>query len=408
MLRLGGMLGDSYDGFTQWAATASAHPALRAIVPRVTTPDFAAELSLGEIFRFAWVALWLGNAYMDEALYDLDLDWSIRPLRDVLPSAFRGRGLPVLDRWATGAVENAAAAAPRWQVPAFHIGGWWDLFRRGQVRTWQQAHPANPSKHFLMMDMRDHNWSSLTPAEGPPPVIGSAMGLSPEFLDELLTPLGPFLDRFVRGTAAPLPSTVRWRPAWGEWSASTAWPPPEARPVELYLSLAEESEGQSHLADLPEVKSGTVRWLHDPHDPIPSLADSYATLSAPPDDRLLDGRGDVVRFVAQVGPEPLQMAGPVDLIAAVGSSAESLHLMAKLIDLDPDGHAVRICDGAASPTVVGPPRCAWTWGTLDTSSVRGTRSDLMCLPPRSPSMSCTQVPKLPPGTPRSFASISRR
>ena len=41
------------------------------------------------------------------------------------------------------------------------------------------------------------------------------------------------------------------------------------------------------------------------------------------------------------------MAGPVDLIAAVGSSAESLHLMAKLIDLDPDGHAVRICDGAA-------------------------------------------------------------
>ena len=116
-----GMLGDSYDGFTQWAATASAHPALRAIVPRVTTPDFAAELSLGEIFRFAWVALWLGNAYMDEALYDLDLDWSIRPLRDVLPSAFRGRGLPMLDRWATGAEENAAAAAPRWQVPAFHI-----------------------------------------------------------------------------------------------------------------------------------------------------------------------------------------------------------------------------------------------------------------------------------------------
>ena len=54
-----------------------------------------------------------------------------------------------------------------------------------------------------------------------------------------------------------------------------------------------------------------------------------------------------MRFVAQVGPEPLQMAGPVDLIAAVGSSAESLHLMAKLIDLDPDGHAVRICDGAA-------------------------------------------------------------
>jgi putative CocE/NonD family hydrolase len=31
-----GTFGDSYYGFTQWAAAASGHPALRAIVPRVT------------------------------------------------------------------------------------------------------------------------------------------------------------------------------------------------------------------------------------------------------------------------------------------------------------------------------------------------------------------------------------
>src|SRR5262249_53449721 len=30
-----GMFGDSYYGYTQWAAVASGHPALRAIVPRV-------------------------------------------------------------------------------------------------------------------------------------------------------------------------------------------------------------------------------------------------------------------------------------------------------------------------------------------------------------------------------------
>ena len=32
-----GMFGDSYYGFTQWAAVSSGHRALRAIVPRVTT-----------------------------------------------------------------------------------------------------------------------------------------------------------------------------------------------------------------------------------------------------------------------------------------------------------------------------------------------------------------------------------
>ena len=34
-----GHVGDSYYGFTQWAAVASGHPALRAIVPRVTVAD---------------------------------------------------------------------------------------------------------------------------------------------------------------------------------------------------------------------------------------------------------------------------------------------------------------------------------------------------------------------------------
>ena len=36
-----GMFGDSYYGYTQWAAVASGHPALRAIVPRVTSADIA-------------------------------------------------------------------------------------------------------------------------------------------------------------------------------------------------------------------------------------------------------------------------------------------------------------------------------------------------------------------------------
>ena len=37
-----GMWGDSYYGFTQWAAVACGHPALKAIVPRVTFADLDA------------------------------------------------------------------------------------------------------------------------------------------------------------------------------------------------------------------------------------------------------------------------------------------------------------------------------------------------------------------------------
>lgn len=51
------MLGDSYY-FTQWAAVASGHPALRAIVPRVTGSQFMDMFSPGVVPKlplYEWV-----------------------------------------------------------------------------------------------------------------------------------------------------------------------------------------------------------------------------------------------------------------------------------------------------------------------------------------------------------------
>ena len=48
-----GMWGDSYYGYTQWAAAASGHPALKAIVPRVTSTDFRVLELVGRLGRAA-------------------------------------------------------------------------------------------------------------------------------------------------------------------------------------------------------------------------------------------------------------------------------------------------------------------------------------------------------------------
>ena len=55
------MLGDSYYGYTQWAAVASGHPALRAIVPRVTSADFRPLLAAW--WRDSVVPLAFGTDY---------------------------------------------------------------------------------------------------------------------------------------------------------------------------------------------------------------------------------------------------------------------------------------------------------------------------------------------------------
>ena len=71
-----GMWGDSYYGFTQWAAVASGHPALKAIVPRVTSAD------LGQIFGAStptsrWRADLLVRGRIPCALLDGQLDISL-------------------------------------------------------------------------------------------------------------------------------------------------------------------------------------------------------------------------------------------------------------------------------------------------------------------------------------------
>ena len=84
-----GMWGDSYYGFTQWAAVASGHPALKAVVPRVTVADL-----------FDWLdgvtplygAHYMAEFWSDNRSHHWTPDWSA-------PAAERGvRPRPSSDR----------------------------------------------------------------------------------------------------------------------------------------------------------------------------------------------------------------------------------------------------------------------------------------------------------------------
>ena len=86
-----GMWGDSYYGYTQWAAVASGHPALKAIVPRVTSADL-------EVFCGWWGnqvlplygADYLAHYWLDQNIYGFLPDVTMRPLCASLRRAVRG------------------------------------------------------------------------------------------------------------------------------------------------------------------------------------------------------------------------------------------------------------------------------------------------------------------------------
>jgi hypothetical protein len=336
-----GMFGDSYFGWTQWAAAAAGHPALAAIAPRVTSADFNDLVTRQGVFCLEVSSLWAFETWVDEGLYDLDgqLDWSVRPLSGVVPTALGGRHPVFLHDAAAGNLDESARSPVRGDIPALHLGGWFDLLKRGQLDTWRHARVSRRAPQFLLMDDTDHGWTHLrSPGQSYVDPHRDAIALH-RFLDSYLGPMVPFFDHFLAGRSSYDVAPVRWKLPNGDWRESAEWPPPESRPVDWYLS------GDSLVTSADPVAK-MLSWVHDPADPVPSLGHAYHPLIEPVDESTNIQRPDLLVFETEALREVLDLAGPADVRARLTSGGPSMHVMARLIDVAPDGTGQRIVDGA--------------------------------------------------------------
>ena len=365
-----GMFGDSYYGFTQWAAASTAHPALRAIAPRVTSADMGDALQLNGVFQLESTACWCLETWVDEALYDYDgeLDWRIRPLCEIVPEVLGGARPVGLDDYAAGRIPAAARVPVNGAVPALHLAGAFDFLLSGQLATWRRAlagtsaqrgsvmpgsaargsAAGGDSSQLLLFDATDHSWTRLRPAGEPWLDPAAAERTMQAFLEDYLGPVAEFFDRFLRedGDRRPLPR-VRWRLGHGpdRWLHSPAWPPPESRPIAWTL-LPGEPHGDGTLSIRGQRARASARIVHDPGDPVPSQIHPYFPLVDPPDEQDVHRRSDVCSFCTDPASEDLDLVGPIHLRLSLAASGPSAHLIATLCDVRPDGGTQRILDTA--------------------------------------------------------------
>ena len=359
------MWGESYFGFTQWAAAASGHPALRAIAPRNTTARIGPDwLYRQGVPKLGMPVAWAADTWMDAAMYGIaagDVDWRVRPLDALVPSVHGGRRSASLERWRATPPGNAlwtrgifgcTDPAVGLRVPALHIGGWFDLFRRGQLSDWATAAATSREPQLLLVDATDHvhcDWTTEPP--GLVDLHGVPDAEIEAFMPRYLSATLAFFDWVVKGGERPPVPAVRWRLTRGDWQEADGWPPAGARPLTFHLAGGGRALADAHggaLAPMPERSATSVRWTHDPADPVPSVvADELQPLAAPPDDSVVETRPDVLTFTSEAFAKGLRLAGPVVADLAVGSSASSTHAMAKLVDVAPDGATRRISEGAA-------------------------------------------------------------
>ena len=77
------------------------------------------------------------------------------------------------------------------------------------------------------------------------------------------------------------------------------------------------------------------------------MTNPFAFLLGSPDEREVQSRSDVLAFTSAPLTEPLDIAGPVHAVVTAGSSGPSMHVHAKLSDVEPDGAAHMLVRGEA-------------------------------------------------------------
>ncbi|WP_326731764.1 CocE/NonD family hydrolase [Streptomyces phaeochromogenes] len=361
-----GMWGDSYYGYTQWAAVASGHRALRAIAPRVTGTELGQVVDNPDGTRDVEMGIHLGymaTHYVGPDTYEWEPDPRRRPLIAPFEEFFRtvGRRSPSFDiafpqevrlrRWPEGHPFEHRA------VPVLHTVGWYDNCAPWHWRDIQELarRPDWANQQYLLIEPIDHENYRLSGAPYDDESRDHALSqdafraLLPAYLEPALDFFDVFLRR--RGSAADLPR-VRWHHVHGEEDdlrTGTVWPPAESRALSLYLAAgtqAPDGATSGLLSPAAPADTGAATWIHDPEDPVPSAApNAFAYLQTNP--RLHDWskRDDVLVFDAEPALTPLDLAGPVSLDITLTTTGPSTDLFAKLLDVHPDGEAELVAHG---------------------------------------------------------------
>ncbi|HEU5033252.1 MAG TPA: CocE/NonD family hydrolase [Mycobacteriales bacterium] len=345
--------GGSYGGRIQWLAALEQPPALRAMVTLVSPSDpFVEDPSgLPGPMHINWFRL--VDARMPQ--HRDDVDWR---------AVYRHRPVLTMD-------EAAGFVSANWReqlqhrtldewwepvryqhriteidVPVLNISGWYDDEEIGTPANFAALHRAGRRGQRLLMGPWGHAVNTTR-------TLGE-VDFGPGALIDLDAYLLAFLDEHLKGEQPdPAPAPVRiFVLGANEWRDEQQWPPSSAASHVFHLSSggrANSRYGDGRLVTTAvDGDEPPDEWVHDPDRPVPFITDaSSAQIGGPDDYAGVETRGDVLVFTSDPLAEPLELIGPVRLVAHVETSAADTDVMAKLVDVHPNEFAQRLCDGMA-------------------------------------------------------------
>jgi uncharacterized protein len=254
------------------------------------------------------------------------------------------------DYWKQISIEANYA---RIQVPAYHIGAWYDIFLAGTLRNFNGL-KAGAGVEFarnqqrLLVEIGGHagggrKIGDVDFGENAP---WDETGLMLRWYDYLIKNVNNGLEKekpvrvFTMGT--------------NEWRDFDAWPPPGAQTQRMYLHSEGKANGSAGDGTLSAGVAGKNEaadsYVYDPANPVqtrggPLCCRSDLLAPGPKEQSDIEKRNDVLVYSTEPLAQNLEVTGPVTVELYVKSSAEDTDFTAKLTDVWPNGFAQNLTDG---------------------------------------------------------------
>jgi uncharacterized protein len=238
------------------------------------------------------------------------------------------------------------------QVPALHIGGWYDIFLAGTLRNYMgiKVHGGTDEARKgqrLLVQIGGHAG------------FGRRVG-DVEFGDDALKfpstdvvlAWYDYLFKGVQNEFATVPVRI-FVMGENKYHQESDWPPPENKLVRYFLhsgGSANSLRGDGGLSLTPPKKETPDKFTYDPANPVTTIGGSLCCDAehyepGPRDQRASENRNDVLVYSTKPLAEDMEVTGPVTLELWARSSAVDTDFTAKLADVSPGGLAMNLTDG---------------------------------------------------------------
>lgn len=357
------MSGASYFGATQLQAASSGHEALVALNPIQTSDGFHEDWTYqGGAIRQWFLESWSTFVLAPDAIDRLPSSQKAGAREHLeaaqnnfeanvgcLPLVERGivnELVPEYERWIVGYQDDAywdrtsvAFSRPS-DRPSFFIGGWFDLFVEGTLRSFRRDIESQvPSR----LTIGPWHHGPMTGIFGDSRFPMSANGAHIHLQD---TVLSWFQELRRNGTTDPRVDVFLL--GQDRWLTLKEWPPEPLATTRFYLDV---EPNRMRLVAEPQAESAWVGYRYNPADPTPTIGGRLfvphvmtASIAGLRDQEPLLHRDDVLTFLSDELTSPLTLMGCAHVQLHVKSDAPDSDFTVALIHVDRKGRYLKILD----------------------------------------------------------------